>query len=95
MARVFACHNPYAPDFFVSNMMRMPFFDLDFGLGRPYHVTMPVEMAPRIAYVLPTADGAGCEVLLSITKRMAQKLALTGVTKEDRFFPGLLAALQR
>ena len=74
IGRTFACHDPFRSDFFISNVQNLPFYDLDFGEGRPYCFTMPTEMAPRIVQVFPRPDGDGCDILLNVTRSMAKEL---------------------
>ena len=74
MTRVFASHNPFNPDLFISNCLSIPFYDVNFGTGRPYCFTMPTEMAPRIVNIFPTASGEGCSLHINVTKKMARQL---------------------
>ena len=74
MPRVFASHNPFSPDLFISNCLSIPFYDIDFGSGQPYCFTMPTEMAPRIINIFPTATGEGCALHVNVTKKMARAL---------------------
>jgi shikimate O-hydroxycinnamoyltransferase len=74
MHRVFAAHDPFQPGFFVSNCQRIPFYNMDFGSGRPACFTLPTELAPRIMQIWPVADGDGCELTLNVTRSMARQI---------------------
>lgn len=76
MYRVFACHDAFSPDFFISNCQYLPFYDLDFGSGRPYSFRRPTEKAPRIVEVFPAPDGDGCELFVNVSRSMARRLLL-------------------
>lgn len=64
---------PFAGDVCVSNCRYIPFYDLDFGDGRPYAFVLPTEPFPRIV-IWPAADGDGCVLNVNLTHDMAARL---------------------
>jgi shikimate O-hydroxycinnamoyltransferase len=75
MYRVLAAE-PYPGDVTVSNCRYMPFYDIDFGEGRPYFFNLPAEKFPRVV-IWPAADGDGCVLDVNLTPRMARELVPT------------------
>ena len=72
MTRVLGAE-PYPGDVAVSNCRYIPFYDIDFGGGRPYFFNLPAEKFPRIV-VWPAADGDGCVLNVNVTRDDAAKL---------------------
>ena len=62
---------PCAGDFAINNCRFLPFYDADFGGGRPYFVNMPAEGFSRIV-VWPAPDGDGCVLNLHLTSATAK-----------------------
>lgn len=64
---------PYEGDLSVSNCRYIPFYDADFGGGRPYAFVLPTEPFPRIV-IWPAPDGDGCELDLNLTPGRARRI---------------------
>jgi shikimate O-hydroxycinnamoyltransferase len=72
MYRVLAAE-PYAGDVAISNCRYIPFYDTDFGGGRPYSFVRPAEAFPRVV-LWPAADGDGCVLDLCLMPEHAAKV---------------------
>jgi shikimate O-hydroxycinnamoyltransferase len=84
---------PYPGDVAVSNCRYIPFYDMDFGGGRPYFFNLPAEKFPRIV-VWPAADGDGCVLNLHLTREMAGQI-LPVLTRRGALTPASVERRER
>ena len=69
-SKVYASVDHFGEDLFFSNVSKLPYYDLDFGEGKPFYFTSPPPPAPKIFHLLPNpADRNGICVHINDYRR--------------------------
>ena len=52
-SKIYASVDHFGEDVFFSNVSKLPYYDFDFGLGKPFYIASPPPPAPKIIHMLP------------------------------------------
>lgn len=55
-----------------SSWCRFPFYDADFGWGKPLWITAPVILYKNVIILMDAKDGEGVEALVSLEKEQME-----------------------
>ncbi|KAJ1898057.1 hypothetical protein GGI16_002187 [Coemansia sp. S142-1] len=62
--------NPSALQLTISNVSRVPYFDVDFGFGAPSHVTLYPMVIPGFSAWLPLSPEGGLHIMWNLPERV-------------------------
>ncbi|KAJ2556046.1 hypothetical protein IWW35_000207 [Coemansia sp. RSA 1878] len=66
--------NDKAPRVMVSNMSRLPFYETDFGFGRPAKVCCPLDVPHGMAAFFPRSRSGGIDIYLRVSDLVVQNV---------------------
>lgn len=71
---VFADFDPFINEVNISNFIKFPIYDADFGSGKAVNAYIPPVICPGVVRFMPDAQGEGIDVYLSLYKKDMEKL---------------------
>ncbi|KAJ2125506.1 hypothetical protein IW147_000858 [Coemansia sp. RSA 720] len=74
--------NGRVPRLMVSNMSRLPHYEVDFGFGCPVKVCWPVDIPRGMAAFLPRAQGGGIDIYLRASDLVVRNVSNHGLLKD-------------